>query len=302
MDKMSRKGKGLRLEKKILGEDFVNNYADTGISGEADAMAASAVVANASAPTTNEDVLAAIHKMKGAVDKRFDELKESLSGLNSALSAVSERVSSNEAAVESHEKRLDDMERRYESLATQCKLHEAKLDDLEARSRRQNIRIIGIKEKAENGRPTEFVTKLLPELLGEEHFDQPVDVDRAHRIAAPAKDGKPRAIIARLHRFQVKELILRLVKEKAPLRYDGSPVFIFPDLTSATMKKRMAFQHIREKCRARKIRCGFRHPARFMVTANDNTGTFDTPAEAERFLRRERQDWDRDIRSGPDVD
>lgn len=302
MDKMSRKGKGLRLEKKILGEDFVNNYADTGISGEADAMAASAVVANASAPTTNEDVLAAIHKMKGAVDKRFDELKESLSGLNSALSAVSERVSSNEAAVESHEKRLDDMERRYESLATQCKLHEAKLDDLEARSRRQNIRIIGIKEKAENGRPTEFVTKLLPELLGEEHFDQPVDVDRAHRIAAPAKDGKPRAIIARLHRFQVKELILRLVKEKAPLRYDGSPVFIFPDLTSATMKKRMAFQHIREKCRARKIRCGFRHPARFMVTANDNTGTFDTPAEADRFLRRERQDWDRDIRSGPDVD
>lgn len=302
MDKMSRKGKGLRLEKKILGEDFVNNYADTGISGEADAMAASAVVANASAPTTNEDVLAAIHKMKGAVDKRFDELKESLSGLNSALSAVSERVSSNEAAVESHEKRLDDMERRYESLAIQCKLHEAKLDDLEARSRRQNIRIIGIKEKAENGRPTEFVTKLLPELLGEEHFDQPVDVDRAHRIAAPAKDGKPRAIIARLHRFQVKELILRLVKEKAPLRYDGSPVFIFPDLTSATMKKRMAFQHIREKCRARKIRCGFRHPARFMVTANDNTGTFDTPAEADRFLRRERQDWDRDIRSGPDVD
>lgn len=302
MDKMSRKGKGLRLEKKILGEDFVNNYADTGISGEADAMAASAVVANASAPTTNEDVLAAIHKMKGAIDERFDELKESLSGLNSALSAVSERVSSNEAAVESHEKRLDDMERRYESLATQCKLHEAKLDDLEARSRRQNIRIIGIKEKAENGRPTEFVTKLLPELLGEEHFDQPVDVDRAHRIAAPAKDGKPRAIIARLHRFQVKELILRLVKEKAPLRYDGSPVFIFPDLTSATMKKRMAFQHIREKCRARKIRCGFRHPARFMVTANDNTGTFDTPAEAERFLRRERQDWDRDIRSGPDVD
>uniref|UniRef100_A0A3B4XDC6 Uncharacterized protein n=1 Tax=Seriola lalandi dorsalis TaxID=1841481 RepID=A0A3B4XDC6_SERLL len=173
---------------------------------------------------------------------------------------------------------------------------QAKLDDLEARSRRQNIRIIGIKEKAENSRPTEFVAKLLPELLGKELFDHPVDVDRAHRIAAPAKDGKPRAIIARLHRFQVKELVLRLAREKAPLRYDGRPVYIFPDLTSAIMKKRMAFQHIKEKCRARKIRCGFRHPARLVVTVNDNTGTFSTPAEAEKFLSREAKDWDTVLR------
>lgn len=56
---------------------------------------------------------------------------------------------------------------------------------------------------------------------------------------AAQKDGKPRAIIARLHCFQVKELVLRLTRERALLQYDGRPVFNFPDLTSATMKKRM---------------------------------------------------------------
>ena len=137
------------------------------------------------------------------------KLKDSISKLNSALSVVSDCVSSTEAAVDLNEKRLDELERRHKSLASRCKLQEAKLDDLEARSRRQNIRIIGIKEKDENGRPTEFVTKLFPELQGEEHFDRPVVVDRAHRIAVPAKDGKPRAIIARLHHFQVKELVRR---------------------------------------------------------------------------------------------
>ncbi len=291
---MTKKGKGLRSEKSYCEEDFVEKDVDAVSAEKAGAIAASATAISTVVPATNEDILAAIHKMKSAVDNGFDELKGSLSSLKSALSAVSERVSTTEDAIESHERRLDELERRHESLATQRRLQQAKLDDLEARSHRQNIRIIGIKEKAEIGRPTEFVAKLLPELLGEEHFDRPVGVDQAHRSAAPAKDGKPRAIIARLHHFQVKELVLRLAREKAPLWYDGRPVFIFPDLTSATMKKRMAFQHIREKCRARKIRCGFRHPARFVVTVNNNTGTFSTPAEAEKFLSREAQDWDTD--------
>lgn len=59
-------------------------------------------------------------------------------------------------------------------------LQQAKLDDLEAHSRRQNICIIEIKEKAENSRPEEFVAKLILELLGEEHFDHPIDLDQAH--------------------------------------------------------------------------------------------------------------------------
>lgn len=90
----------------------------------------------------------------------------------------------------------------------------------------------------------------------------------------------------------MKELVLRLAREKAPLQYDGRPVYIFPDLTSATVKKRQAFQAIREKCRAKSIRCGFRHPARFVVTVNNNTGIFSTRAEAEKFLCREVEGWD----------
>lgn len=268
---MTRKGKGQKPEKSPREEDFIEKDADTETAAQANAIAASSAAVNLEIPATNKNILAAIQQMKSAIDSGFDKLKASLFSLKSALSAISDRVSTTEGTIEAHEKRLNELERRHESLASQCKLQQAKIDDLEARSHRQNIRIIGIKEKAENSRLTEFVAKLLPEQLGEEHFNHPVDVGRAHRTAAPAKDGKPRANVARLHRFQVKELVLRLARAKAPLRYDGRPVYIFPDLTSAIMKKRMAFQHIKEKCRARKIRCGFRHPARFVVTVNNNT-------------------------------
>ena len=257
-----------------------------------DACEASANVVRPPAPTTIEDILTAINTLGSRVDMRFTEFNGVISDFKAALAEVRERVSSTEVATESHEVRLDGLEKRYDALASQYKQQQAKLDDLEARSRRQNIRIVGIKEKTENGRPTEFVSELLPKLFGEEHFSRPVEVDRAHRSLAPATDGKARAIIARIHCYQVKELVLRLAREKAPLQYDGRPVYIFPDLTSATMKKRQAFRAIREKCRARAIRCGFRHPAQFMVTVNNNTGTFATPAEAEKFLSREAEGWD----------
>lgn len=258
----------------------------------ADACEANANVASSPSPATLEDILVAIKTLDRRVDTRFTELNGVIADFKVALTEVSERVSSTEAATESHERRLERLEERYDALASQCKQQQAKLEDLEARSRRQNIHIVGIKEKTENGRPTEFVSKLLPKLLGEEHFNLPIEVDRAHRSLAPATDGRARAIIARLHYYQVKELVLRLAREKAPLQYDGRPVYIFPDFTSATMKKRQAFQAIREKCRAKSIRCGFRHPARFVVTVNNNTSTFTTPAEAEEFLSREADGWD----------
>uniref|UniRef100_A0A096LXC5 L1 transposable element RRM domain-containing protein n=1 Tax=Poecilia formosa TaxID=48698 RepID=A0A096LXC5_POEFO len=181
-------------------------------------------------------------KLSSTVDMRFVELNGSISSLKAALSDISDRVTSTEAAVVS-----------------------------------QNIRIVGIQEKSENGRPTDFVCKLLPKLLGEDNFDRPIEVDRAHRSLSQAKDGKARAIIVRLHFFQEKERMLQMAREKGPLQYDGRLVFIFPDLTSAVMKKRQAFQAIREQCRAKGIRYGFGYPAQFLVTVNNNTATFDTP-------------------------
>ena len=49
----------------------------------------------------------------------------------------------------------------------------AKLCVLEGRSRRLNIKIVGITEGEEKGRPTEFVSNLIPKLLGDDNFTKP---------------------------------------------------------------------------------------------------------------------------------
>lgn len=58
---------------------------------------------------------------------------------------------------------------------------EAKCAELAGRNAQHIIKLVGIPEGEEEGRPTEFVSKLIPKLFGEDIFPQPVKVDRAHR-------------------------------------------------------------------------------------------------------------------------
>ena len=85
----------------------------------------------------------------------------------------------------------------------------ARNEDLEARSRRCNLHIIGIKERRENGkRPNDFISQCLKETLS---LDKLPLLDRAHRTPheRPDDNDPPRAFVLRCHSFQEKEALLR---------------------------------------------------------------------------------------------
>ena len=236
---------------------------------------------------TATDIMFAINQLSQNVDKRFDTLQVSLADLRQTMADIEERVTSNENGLNEYESRikaLEDQCARWEDTAQSLS---ERLDDLVSRSRRQNIRIIGVKEGTEKGNPTDFVAKLIPKLLGEENFgNKQVKVDRAHRIRgrAAAAGGPPRQIIARIHHDPVKELILKLSSQKFPLQYEGARLYIFPDLGPAVMKQRQRFDNIRARCKAAELRCGFRYPATLVASVGSDRRLFINPKEAERFL------------------
>ncbi|CAM4557278.1 unnamed protein product [Leuciscus chuanchicus] len=145
-------------------------------------------------------ILLAIRKMDGSMTTRFNDLEASLSGVKSTLAANSSRIEN-----------------------TSLK---SKVTDLEARSRRQNIKIAGLPENVEKGNPTQFVSGLLPSLLGEANFPRGVKVDRAHRIG-PVVNNRPRVMIARIHHDTVKTEILRLARNQSPLSFESVSSRIF---------------------------------------------------------------------------
>ncbi|KAL7880039.1 hypothetical protein SRHO_G00022930 [Serrasalmus rhombeus] len=195
-------------------------------------------------------------------------------------------------AIQSMNKMTDRFDALEATLAsTQASLKEnralhAKVIDLEARSRRQNTKIVGLPEKIEGARPVDFLKKFIPELLGASNFPKPVVVDCAHRLGNRSNEdseARPRVMIAKIHDFQVKEKILRLSHQQFPLTYNKRAIHIFPDYPAEVIKQRQAFEGVRDRLRGAGAKVGFRYPARLRVTVGTSEQVFSTPQEAEQF-------------------
>lgn len=125
-----------------------------------------------------------------------------------------------------------------------------KVDDLENRSRRCNIRIIGIPEGNEGNKPTSFIESFLGEVFGSDVFPRPPTVDRAHRLPVQRRqDSAPRLFIACIHHFQVKQRILQLARERGSLTFRGNEIHIYPDYNAKVSKRRAAFTPIKIELR-----------------------------------------------------
>jgi hypothetical protein len=226
---------------------------------------------------TQIDILAAINSLSKKVDTRLADISKSIGSLAETVKATQGRVHEVEQTTVDHEARLQDIEKQCPTFKNDNKTLKARLEMLELNSRRQNIRICGIHEDTEKGKPTEFVSELIQALLGSERFKTAILIDRAHRSQAtkPAKGGLPRPFIVRLHYPQTRDLILKLANQKFLLNFNGARVAFYPDLTLEVRNQRKEYDEVRNKCRAANIRYGFLFPS---------TCTFDNPKEADLFL------------------
>lgn len=93
-------------------------------------------------------------------------------------------------------------------------LLKAQCEDLEARSRRCNVCVMGVKEGREQGtHPSEYVSEMLKKALAPE---KKPTLDRVHRTlrTKPTQDDQPsRAFVVKCHYLREKELLLRKAAE-----------------------------------------------------------------------------------------
>lgn len=172
------------------------------------------------------------------------------------------RISELEGARAEQDSCISELETLCQDIVAANKALHAKLDDLEGRSRRQNIKITVLQEKVENGCPTEFVEKLIPALLGAQNFPSGVKVDCAHHIGPqPANGGRSHMLIARIHHYPVKELILRLSRQQSPLQFEGMRTSIYPNLTAEVLSQRQNFDGVKKKLKEAGVRYGLLFPA-----------------------------------------
>ncbi len=230
--------------KSKKGDKSAEDAGEQGACQSDDAQA----TANSTDPVNLADIMEAIKIMNGSMNEKFDSLESTLSQTLASLSKVTSRVTELEKARADYEGRISELETHCHDWFETCKSLTSKLDDLEGRSRRQNIKIIGLPEKVEEGRPTQFVADFLLQILGASNFSKPLKIDRAHRTG-PVDNARsrPRTMVARLHHYPDKEKILHLARLSSPLMYNRARILIFPDFTSEVLKQRQAFHDVRKR-------------------------------------------------------
>ncbi|KAI4878716.1 hypothetical protein NFI96_008778 [Prochilodus magdalenae] len=176
-----------------------------GGSGSKNGGAASAEQANLAQDVTD--------KISALLDEKFDHFQAALDSITARLENNTTRITEAEGRSETEDKVLN-LENKVALLETAVKTLVERAEDLENRSRRDNIRIMGLKEGAEGGQPLRFFQTWLPTLLGLETKHGVVKIDRAHRTLGPPRNDRSRPVLIKLHNYGDKLKILQAARKK----------------------------------------------------------------------------------------
>lgn len=217
----------------------------------------------------------------------FNQLEKKFEQVRSVVDEHSQRLSSLELASDDLSQRVTELENVCSNLRESNTKLAAKVVDLEGRSRRQNIRILGLAEPVEGDRPTQFFSDLLCEVFGKDTLPSPPEIDRAHRslTAKPAAGQRPRPVILRLHCYQQKELLIREARRRGKREYRGRPVRIVEDYCPEVLSQRAEYREVMADLYKRGLRPSLLYPARLRITLSSGDKKWLRSAEeARRYI------------------
>lgn len=134
-------------------------------------------------------VLAAINSMRIEFSSKFDGITTAIENMRKEISGCTERVSQAELRISSTEDDVTQLQTKLQALELKCKFLEDNVLDLESRSRRNNLKLVGLPEGMEGRDSCSFLEKRIPEALTNADLQSSVVLERAHRIG-PLRSNK----------------------------------------------------------------------------------------------------------------
>ena len=219
--------------------------------------------------------LAQIQQVGIENDQKLSAIHAELASLTASISTVKSDVDKLKCKVENNCSAIDGHDQAFGEL-------ELKMADMEDRSRRCNIRVIGLKERLEGSNAIQYLTHSLPKWFPA-LADVPVEVMSAHRIYSDAKQGDNRTLIFNVLRYTTRQAILRAAK-KDPLSVDDRKVRFSPDYSNFTVKRRQAFHQAMDAARNKCLDFFLLYPATLKIKEGAQYRSFTSPKEAEDYV------------------
>lgn len=246
-------------------------------------------------------------RMNGKMDQQTERLEDALRRVKTELSGeigqLGESVGKLQAQVDLQAKEIESVKSQVgmvQTVATEDRARitalEAKVGalthktiDMEDRSRRNNVRLIGLAEGAEGTDAVGFLQTNLPKWFPSMK-GRLIEVDRAHRVYGGGTQNaeRPRSLIFRLLRWRDRDAILTAAKKRGPpVRYGNSNLLFFADYSASTTAKRKTFGPAMKMAHGKGFRPFLVYPATLKIRLGTGPKLFDDPASALEFIRRQ---------------
>ncbi|KAI4801778.1 hypothetical protein KUCAC02_019649 [Chaenocephalus aceratus] len=226
---------------KVPGKHAVNNKPLTEESGASERASSSQRDTEGQREEGNmanlDVIVRELREFRQENGERLWDIREDINKTNNRIDEAEERIAEAEDRLESVESAVSEL------LKLQTHL-EARLTDQESRSRRENIRIHGVCEGAEENSPSviSFVETLLKENL-ELPPSSDLKIERAHRALGtkPPADAPPRSIVVKFASHRTKEEIIKTAWQKRGFVYKERQVNLDHDYSPEVLKKRKEY-------------------------------------------------------------
>ncbi|KAL4003935.1 alpha-2-macroglobulin-like protein [Sarotherodon galilaeus] len=235
----------------------------------------------------NPNILAALSKITDSIttllDVKVDTVLAAIREQTSRIQALATRVGDAETRISGVEDTADVLQSKVAQLEKQVTDMADHMDDLENRSRRCNLRLVGLPEGSEGNDIVAFMETWLPS-----YKNGKIKLDRAHRSLAPKPGASQRArpIIMKLHNFADKQRVMAAARHLATQPNhptDRIKVSFFNDYSAAVAKKRKAFDEVKSCLRKKNVDYALLYPATLRLSANGKEKRFHTLEAAASY-------------------
>ncbi|XP_072479241.1 uncharacterized protein [Notamacropus eugenii] len=226
---------------------------------------------------------------KNAFKSRISQMEKEVQKLTEENSSFKIRMEQMEANGFMRHQEITKQNQKNEKMEDNVKYLIGKTTDLENRSRRDNLKIMGLPESHDQKKSLdiifhEIIKENCPEILEPEGK---ISIQGIHRTP-PERDPKretPRNIVAKFQSYQVKEKILQAARKKQ-FKYCGNTIRITQDLAASTLRDQRAWNRIFQKSKELGLKPRITYPAKLSIILQGKNWSFNEIEDFQAFLMK----------------
>ncbi len=240
------------------------------------------VVTSAVRDAVDSVLIPALRKLREdipATNNSVGELREEFEAIATAAKQTHDRVDSVRADTHEDRNAVTDLRNQLERLTE-------KMMDMEDKSRRNNIRLVGLPEGMEGSDVTGFLrvnlSRWIPSLRGRD-----IEIDRAHRVYDGRKNSdQPRTLIFRVLGWHDRLEILKGARQAYLVKctQDNVTLLFFPDFSPVTAAKRKSLVPVLRSMTTLGLQPFLAYPAVIKLRHGGEQRCFNSLRKAEDFV------------------